>query len=119
MRTGSGTRSTGVPTDRSTRPSGCAAATVLAGSRLSHGKSGSRVTGDVPAAARHGRRSDGRLTLTGRPDIPGGRSSRTGQFSSPIGGSAATNGSSLLILPTLDAPPGEPRSSKKSTFARV
>ncbi len=32
-------------------------------------------------------------------------------------GSAATIGWSLSILPTLDAPPGEPRSSKNSTFA--
>ena len=48
VRTGNGTRSTGVPTERSTSPSGCADATFLAGNRLSHGKSGSRVTGDVP-----------------------------------------------------------------------
>src|SRR5262249_996805 len=34
------------------------------------------------------------------------------------GGSAATTGWSLPTLPTLDAPPGEPSSSKKSTLTR-
>ena len=52
--------------------------------------------------------------IGGQPGFP---ADAHGQFSA-IGGSAATIGSSRWILPTRDAPPGEPSSSKKSTFAR-
>src|SRR6266545_1260513 len=41
--TNSGTGSTGLPMDRSTIPSGCAAAFCLYGASLSHGKSGNRL----------------------------------------------------------------------------
>ena len=62
----------------------------------------------------------GRLTFVGPGGVPAGPVViGRGQFSSPIGGSAATSGSSLPVLPTLEAPPGDPSSSKKSTFARV
>ncbi len=40
----------------------------------------------------------------------------TGQCSAACGGSAATSGWSLPIFPVLEAPPGEPRSSKNSTL---
>src|SRR3954452_1080040 len=47
----SGTGSTGVPTDRSTMPSGCAAAVFLYGSSLSQGKVGNRSeTADTGSA---------------------------------------------------------------------
>src|SRR5262249_12828619 len=39
------------------------------------------------------------------------------QWSSACGGSAATTGWSLSILPTFEAPPGDPSSSKNSTLA--
>ena len=51
--------------------------------------------------------------------IPGevgqlGRQRHCGQCSFRSGGCAATNDASLSILPTLEAPPGEPKSSKNS-----
>ena len=56
----------------------------------------------------------GRLErVPGKRRQPGGQ----GQCSTSCGGSAAISGWSLLILPVLAAPPGEPRSSKNSTFA--
>ena len=50
--------------------------------------------------------------------VPGvlGEPCGEGHSSAACGGSAATSGWSLPILPTLDAPPGEPSSSKKSTL---
>ena len=87
--TTSGTGSTGVPTDRSTMPSGCADARGLARRRA--GPTGSRGAG---------------------------RASGDGaQLSTACGGRAATIGWSFSILPILAAPPGEPRSSKNSTLA--
>ena len=59
------------------------------------------------------------LLAVGSEQIPGkpGQPCREGQLASPCGGSAVTTGWSLLIFPTLEAPPGEPRSAKNSTFA--
>ena len=102
-----------------------------------------RVAGEVAAVGERGahrprhpvhRRADGQVDqpagVGGGPFlqipqlVPGStagsrdcQSTPTAQCSA-IGGSAATNGSSRWILPTRDAPPGEPSSSKKSTLAR-
>ena len=95
--TTSGVGSTGVPTDRSTIPSGCARAVAAYDVSWSQGKSGSRAE----TAARGG--------LDARPT--------GGQWSWFCGGSASMSGWSLSITPILAAPPGEPRSSKKPTLA--
>ena len=83
-----GVGSTGVPTDRSTMPSGCARARSAWPVSLSQGKSGSR---EETVSVAHS--------------------------SCSCGGSAATSAWSLSISPILAAPPGEPRSSKKWTLA--
>ena len=103
------------PRGRRSRP-GCAAPLLV---RRAAGPTGS------PAArsrfpVRHVRRpADARAAPCAR-RRPAARSPAAcgpASVSSACGGSAATIGWSLSILPTLEAPPGEPRSSKNSTFA--
>jgi len=74
-----------------------------------------RARGQVHDPVRMG---PGFLAVRGE-QIPGepGQPCGEGQLASPCGGSAATMGWSLLIFPTLEAPPGEPSSLKNSTFA--
>ena len=92
LRIRSGTGSTGVPIDRSTGPSGCSPAFSRSGAIRSQVNAGSRLASVIP------------------------QSFRCIYSSGACGGSAATTGWSLPILPVLEAPPGEPRSSKKSTL---
>ena len=87
----SGVGSTGVPTDRSTMPPGYARA------RSANGVE--RVPGEV-------RQGAGQQAHRARRQSPCTRS-----------GSVAMIGWSLSISPIFAAPPGEPRSSKNSTFA--
>ena len=88
-----GVGSTGVPTERSTMPSGWARACSAYGVSWSQGKSGSRA--ETRPCERRPRQAHSWF----------------------CGGSAAIIGWSLSISPILAAPPGEPRSSKKCTLA--
>ena len=58
------------------------------------------------------------VALTSASESQGKSGSATAAHS-PCGGSALMNAGSCAVLPTLDAPPGEPSSSKKSTLALV
>ena len=129
----SGTGSTGVPTERSTTPSGCAAAAALYGSSLSQGKTGRRAetadtglltfstSGGTRVRAPYGgrRRRTGPMAGSGRtgPRRRVGAAGRHRRGHWFCGGSAAMKGWSRSIRPSLEAPPGEPSSSKNSTFA--
>lgn len=84
------TGSTGVPTDRSTMPSGWALDAAVASARVSQGKTGSAADSG-PAVGQ----------------------------SSPWGAMSLMACGSLSVWPTFDAPPGEPSSAKKSALCWV
>jgi hypothetical protein len=88
------TSSTGVPTERSTMPSGCDLAVAETSANVSHGKTGSDPeSGPVSSLV-------------------------VGQ-SSLCGGMSLMTCGSLSVCPTLDAPPGDPNSAKKSALCWV
>jgi hypothetical protein len=107
------TGSTGVPTERSTMPSGCDLAVAETSANVSHGKTGSDAeSGPVsnlvvvtPVL------SVGSASLSS--PIP---SVGFAQLSSPWGGMSLMACGSLSVCPTFDAPPGDPNSTKKSAL---
>ncbi|GAA2252107.1 hypothetical protein GCM10010104_56210 [Streptomyces indiaensis] len=106
-------------------PSGWAAAVALYGVSLSQGKVGKRSeTADTGSGSLSGTYEP----VTANASAPYGDQRVIGPYGTEAarsagrsywfcGGSAATKGWSRSISPSLLAPPGEPSSSKNSTFA--